>query len=217
MKSLNIKKAKLFGTIIGVILFIILAAGLTYAWFTWRSDNIIISGNTSCFTINYEKGQNIVGTNLKLFDEADIIASNSMTLKSGMALTSVRVGIDSSCTATGYININLNVDTLDSSYMTDGDSTGALKYAILEYSSSTYPTVDIESLAEQSFNIVKKESITTIGEINAYSVQLPNYGTKKEYLIVFYIDGDLALNNSQGASFTGSINAIVNQGTLSAS
>ena len=38
------KKAKLVGTIFGVILFIALIAGFTYAWVSWQSDNINISG-----------------------------------------------------------------------------------------------------------------------------------------------------------------------------
>lgn len=217
MRNSNTKNAKLIGTIIGILLFIILVVGFTYAWFTWRSSNIIISGNTRCFTINYEKGQNVVGTNLKLFDETDIITDNNMTLKSGMALTNISAGIDVSCNITGYININLTVNNIDSSYITGGDSVGALKYALLEYSSETYPIIDIESLEDQSFNIIKNDSITTTGEVNIYDVQLPNDGTKIEYLIVFYVDGNIAMNDSQGANFSGSVKAVVNQGILASS
>ena len=51
--------AAVIGTIIGVLAFIALIAGLTYAWFTWTSGNTILGGTTECFTINYVNGQNI--------------------------------------------------------------------------------------------------------------------------------------------------------------
>ena len=34
------KKSKIIGSIIGVLIFIIMITGITYAWFTWRSNEI---------------------------------------------------------------------------------------------------------------------------------------------------------------------------------
>ncbi len=34
------KKAKIIGTIVGVIFSVAAIAGITYAWFTWQSSNI---------------------------------------------------------------------------------------------------------------------------------------------------------------------------------
>ena len=34
------KKIKIIGTIIGIVLFVILIAGFTFAWFTWESSRI---------------------------------------------------------------------------------------------------------------------------------------------------------------------------------
>ena len=55
------KKIKIIGTIIGIVLFVILIAGFTFAWFTWESSRINISGNTACFNINYRSEERRVG------------------------------------------------------------------------------------------------------------------------------------------------------------
>ena len=67
MKMNQNKKIKLIGTVVGIVLFIILIAGVTYAAFVWRSENINISGSSECFTINYVPGPMITNANVILF------------------------------------------------------------------------------------------------------------------------------------------------------
>ena len=67
------KNTKLYGTILGIILFIILIAGLTYAYITWTSSNIDFSVKSDCFVVNYVKGQNISNNNMFVINEKDKI------------------------------------------------------------------------------------------------------------------------------------------------
>ena len=54
-------KIKTFGIILGVILFILLISGITYAAFTWASDPTggFVNATSECFRIDYIKGENI--------------------------------------------------------------------------------------------------------------------------------------------------------------
>ena len=82
------KKVKIIGTIIGIILFAILIAGFTYAWFTWESHKVNISGNTACFDINYTEG-NLVTDDMLLIDANKLISGDKITIKRGMAVTNL--------------------------------------------------------------------------------------------------------------------------------
>ena len=42
------KKIKTYGIILGVILFVLLIAGFTYANLAWNSKSIVISGKSNC-------------------------------------------------------------------------------------------------------------------------------------------------------------------------
>lgn len=110
------EKHKLIGTVIGVLAFIALIAGLTYAWFTWTSGNTILGGSTECFTINYVNGQNISG---------QITPSASYT---GGKTTTVQIGIDSGCNIGGTGTIKLTTDSSDENAINLED--GAVKYAV---------------------------------------------------------------------------------------
>ncbi len=114
------EKHKLIGTVIGVLAFIALIAGLTYAWFTWTSGNTILGGTTECFTINYVNGQNISG---------QITPSANY---SGGKTTTVQIGIDSGCNIGGTGTIKL---TTNSSGNAISLADGAVKYAVYNGSS----------------------------------------------------------------------------------
>ena len=53
-------KTKLYGTILGVVLFILLISGLTYAALEWQSTKTNIKLTSGCFDIYYDKGQDII-------------------------------------------------------------------------------------------------------------------------------------------------------------
>ena len=202
------KKVKLIGTIVGIIIFISLIVGLSYAWFTWRSSNVNISGNTECFDVHYTNGQDIVNASTILFDESTIINNNKITIKDGMALTDVTAYVNSGCNIFANLEIILNVTDLNSAFI-DGDSVGAFKYVLTRYDPSVYSDITTTALNGQSFDIIKTGSITSTGEMTLVDEALAT--TEQGYLILFYIDGDLAMNDAQYSTFSATITGIATQ------
>lgn len=198
------KTIKLIGTLLGIILFIGLIAGISYAFITWRSSEVGISGDTECFTINYTKGQTITNQNVILFDESTIINDNKITVKNGMAMTDVTAYIDSDCNVTGNIEITLNVTDINSAYIS-GNSIGAFKYVVASYDPNVYSDITTTALEGEAFDIIKIDSITNTGEVYLANDELTN--TEKGFLIIFYIDGYLAMNDAWNSTFNATITA----------
>ena len=203
------KKKKLI--ILGIIALTLVIIGTTYAILTWTSTKINLGLNSGCFTIDYTKGQDISG-NLKLLNESDLISSNKFTIKEGIGISAVNIGIKSTCTIEGFGSIYLNVTNISEAFTT-GDSKGALKYAVLSNTSTitTPSSVTVDSLLNQSFDIVSTGSITSNDTITLLTKQLSNTEIYK-YLVVIYVDNALAGNSITSASFTGNISADANQG-----
>ena len=196
--------------VLGVSLFILIGSGLTYAALTWATSNPINIGLTSgCFEINYTPGGAINNANVEVMNESTLISNNKFTITEGIALTYANIGIKSTCTIEGYGSLYLNVTSLSSAFTT-GSSKGSLKYAILNNTSSS-TTLTVAGLKGQSFDIVKKGTITSTGTINILNKKLSNTSQNK-YLIVFYIDGSKIGNDVIGASFAGNISADAHQG-----
>ena len=126
------KKKKLI--ILGVILLLIIVSGATFAILTWNSTMIKLGINTNCFTIDYTRGGDITGS-LKLVNEEDLISNGKFTIKEGVGVSSVNIGIKSTCSIEGYGNILLNITNISTTFTT-GDSKGALKYAVLRNTST---------------------------------------------------------------------------------
>ena len=203
------KKKKLI--ILGIITLILVIIGTTYAILTWTSTKINLGLNSGCFTIDYTKGQDISG-NLKLLNESDLISNNKFTIKNGIGISAVNIGIKSTCTIEGYGSIYLNVTNISETFTT-GDSKGALKYAVLSNTSTitTPSSVTVDSLLNQSFDIVSTGSITSSDTITLLTKQLSNTEVYK-YLVVIYVDNALAGNSITSATFQGNISADANQG-----
>ncbi len=206
------KKIKTYGIILGVILFVLLIAGFTYANLAWNSKSIVISGKSNCLEVESVKGSNITGGNLLLQDESLILNNNQITIKNGMIVTNVTAKIKSTCSISGYMTLNLNVTNLSNAFTSSGNSTGALKYVIASYDPSTYSTVSTTTLNGKSFNIVNTGSITSTGTIKLKEENLSKTQTKA-YLVIFYIDGDMANNDagSNSTNFKSNLEAIVTQ------
>ena len=222
---MKMKSAKLIGAFIGVTLFVLITASITYAFLLWRSDETEITATPECFTIDYTRSQDITSSDLKLFDLKEIFkdasdetSSKTMTIQKGMAVTYASATLKNECNIEAELSLSLNVTSLDEAYMESGDSNGALNYALLEYHGETKPVTDSENLVDieesnlnnQSFKVIKNAGITTMGEQEIYTEQLPK-GEKKEYLVVFYVDGDKSENKSQDATFNASIKMEANQ------
>ena len=207
------KKNKLI--ILGVIILLLIASGLTFAILTWNSTMIKLGINTNCFTINYAKGNNISGS-LKLINEEDLISNNKFTIKEGVGVSGVNIGINSNCSIEGYGNIILNITNISSAFTT-GSSKGALKYAVLKNTSTitTPSSISTTSLLNQSFDIEKKGSIDTSSTLKLLTKQLSNTELYK-YIIVIYVDNNLAGNDVTSATFQGNISADATQGRINA-
>ena len=197
--------------ILGVAVFTLIGSGLTYAALTWATSNPINIGLTSgCFEINYTPGGAINNANVEVMNESTLINGSKFTITEGIALTYANIGIKSTCSIEGYGSLYLNVTSLSSAFTT-GSSKGSLKYAILNNTSSV-STPSVSSLKGQSFDIVKKGTITATGTTEILKKQLSN-STQNKYLIVFYIDGSLIGNDVIGSTFAGNISADAHQGT----
>ncbi len=195
--------------VLGLTLFILIGSGLTYAGLIWATSNPINIGLTSgCFEINYTPGGAINNANVEVMNESTLISNNKFTITDGIALTYANIGIKSTCSIEGYGSLYLNVTNLSNAFTT-GSSKGSLKYAILNNTSTSTPSVT--NLKGQSFDIVKKGTITNTGTINILNKKLSNT-VQNKYLIVFYIDGSKIGNDVVGASFAGNISADAHQG-----
>ena len=197
--------------VLGVLALILIISGITYAILTWTSSRVNIGLTSNCFTIDYTKGNDIANASIKALNESDLISDNKFTIKEGIALTYANIGIKSTCTIEGYGSLYLNVTTLSNAFST-GNSKGALKYAVLDNTSTT-STVTVASLLNQKFNIVSTGSITNTGKITLLTKQLSNIKLNK-YLIVIYADVSKIANDAMDASFNGTVSADANQGKL---
>ena len=208
------KKIKIYGVVLGIILFILLISGLTYAILSWRSSNITIAGNSECLEVDSVKGSNITGSDLLLLDKSQVVNSNQITIRTGMVVTNITAKLKSSCTIDGYLTINLKTTTLNSGFTSSGKSTGALKYVLASYNPSTYTTISTSALNGKTFDIVTTGSITSTGTLKIKEAQLSK-DTTLAYLVIFYIDGEKANNDigSNSTNFKTSIEGSVTQGT----
>ena len=200
------KRKKLI--ILGIVLGVLLISGITYAALSWASGKVNIGLTSNCFTIDYTKGNDIANASIKALNESDLISDGKFTIKEGIALTYANIGIKSTCTIEGYGSLYLNVTTLSSAFST-GNSKGALKYAVLDNTSTSTPSVS--NLKGQSFNVVSNGSITRTGKITLLTKQLSNTKLNK-YLIVIYADVSKIANDAMDASFNGTVSADANQG-----
>ena len=113
----NRKKEKLWGTILGVITFVALIAGATYAWYSWSSGESILTGGTNCFTINYTAG-NSIGSGAN--SPAGLGVSDSYT---GGLYTDIKMAISNTCSVKGVGTIKLTTSSFKNS---DGTSAVSL-------------------------------------------------------------------------------------------
>ena len=192
-----------------MLLFVLAITGITYAAFTWRSSDVSISGNTECFTINYNPGPTVVDADVLLFDESKIISNNTITIKNGMALTSLAAGIDSDCNINGKLTVTMAINTLNDAYTDNGECTGAFKYVLASYDPATYNTISVNDLKDKTFDIVETGSITSTSSITLIDENMSN--ELKGYLIIFYVDGDLAQNDASDSTFSATITGVVTQ------
>lgn len=192
------KKIKLIGTIIGVLLFILLITGITYAWVMWQSDNTIVSGKTGCFPdVNYSNGTSLSTDNLLLFDEKMILKNNNILLEEGMSFIDVTANVSSDCETLVALNIDVDVTNLSEGFIT-GDSVGAFKYVLASYNPSSIS--EVSELKGNYLEIITRGDITNTGVTRVVGDELTT--DIKGYLLIFYVDGSMAFNDVQNSEFS---------------
>ena len=114
-------KKKLIGAIIGVIIFIITIASITYAAFVWASDpeTGFISGRGDCFVIDYTKGEDILNGSLNF----------GSTYTDGLS-TKVKLKLSDACNIEeGIGTLYLNTKDATSDYLINNK---LIRYQVLE-------------------------------------------------------------------------------------
>lgn len=143
------KKEKIIGIIVGVIIFIAIIVGMTYAWFVWQSDETNIGGTTTFFDVDYTNGAAI--------NNSELVSS---TDKSGGASTEVVIRKKSG-SIDGIATLTLNITTLTQ----DADSL------------AEYGEVDFSAIKWEVYKSTNFESPWTYLNTPSYSGTLQGKGT----------------------------------------
>lgn len=179
------KKAKLIGSIIGIILFVALIAGFTYAWIAWQSSNINISGKSDCFDIDYGISQQIGSASEKLSLSMTDDYTDGLSAKVTLSLKSECANIP------GTVTLYLNTTNVG---ITSGTSidilNGALKYTVVS---------DNNVLASGVINTSDK--LALVDNIDVSST------TPITYTVYVWIDGSIADNSYANLTYNGYISA----------
>ena len=195
------KKKKIKLLIIGSILLLLLVLGGVYAWLTFTTGNIIVAGNTHCFTINYSKGADITG-NIGAIKEEDYVTGNTIKLSTAMGFTPISMELDRRCNKVSGIGVlELNVESLSTAFTSEGNSYGSLKYVVAEYNPSLYTDSTIQYLKNQTFTYIRRGIISGTGTMDIHTEYL-NPGEKHNYLVILYIDKNVVREDIIGANIT---------------
>ena len=170
-------KSKLFGTILGTIIFILLIAGITYALLNWESTKINLGLTSSCFDIYYDKGQDITGE-----------LNPSSTYTGGLFAT-VKINIKSTCSTNGTGTLYLNTLSTTSSNLY---REGLLNYQVVKDGSVTDLKGNITSSGEIALDI------GTLSKASSASTT---------YKIYVWIDEDKVINSDAYSKYYGNIRA----------
>ena len=192
----SIKKSKVIGSLLGIFGFIALVAGATYAWLTWRSNNIIIAGSTECFdVVYYRKDLGTVENPAKIKFMTNYNRDNLNQVVENPQYAEVGLSLDPRCTnvaGLGKLYLTTNVSTDDILL------TGGLYYTLVKVENST-----------ETF--IKDGPITTEGDIllqDNIFVSATTGGIK--YRVYIWINGPITTDqNYVGASYIGEIRAEV--------
>lgn len=187
------KNKDMYKIIIGVVLLITIVTGVTYAWLAWSSSNTIIDGTTGCFTIDYNKGQDI--------GSADNPYSLLSTCTySGGASAEVTMNINSSCTTSGVASINLNTNNFT---LYDGTSGFAKASNILKY--QVVKVTDTgEQVVDGCSGYINNSSTLSLCEVDL------SY-TATTYKVYLYLDCNTVTTSYIGSTYSGYIQTVATQ------
>lgn len=182
-------KAKIFGTIVGIILFAVLMVGITYAWYRWSTNSneeTLIATDVGTVTVKYDAGPSIIGK--ELYPVSD---------KSFGIIKGITVKADSQIVNETIFDLYLDINKLD-----DG----------LKHSSFKYELYNFKTLISQGNfgNLVTEEcnNDNTINHIVLLSGEEITTNLSN-YVLYIWIDGTVDNPSSmQKQSFEFSLHAV---------
>lgn len=201
----NINNRKLIGTIIGVIFFVILIAGATFAWLTYTANvnNGVYNTTTMNFLVNYTGGTDI--SSLPMYS-GDVSASTfSGSSISPMTVQASKQNLD----GTLYLKIHTADDT-GSNTLADA---GCIKYAVcVGTACSSASTTAFSQISGVSTGILDSADFDTNRDIVIYTGPLTVSTTN--YNIYLWIDNEIITNNEIGQTYSGYVHAFAVQSEL---
>jgi len=168
-------KYKIVGIILGVVIFSLCIAGITYAFITWSStEDINKTVKSKCFNVLYTKGTDISGTINPSYDYT------------GGLYTTIKMNIDSNCNikANGKLYLETKNETSNNLFRE-----GLLNYHVVKGGT----VVSSGSITE------KGEIEIDLGELVAST------SASTSYTLYVWIDYNLVQNTDAFSSYIGSI------------
>lgn len=196
------KTEKTIGVIIGVIMFIVIIAGITYAWFVWQSDPTAIGGTTTFFDVDYISGAAI--------NNSDLASSIN---KSGGASTEVVLKKKSGSIG-GVATLTLNITTLTQSAQSLAEygsvDFSAIKWEVYRSTNSTSPYT--YSNSPISSGSLQGKGTTTGTSINLFENETLS-DNNVAYKVYIWADSELSTNGYIGTNLVSYITATAVQTT----
>ena len=177
-------KKKMLGTIIGVVAFIALVAGATYAWLTNNLGitNGIYNSKTMNFLVNYTNGTDI--DDVPILETGTASTAKPLTVTASLAANS----------APGKITIYLNTASVDSDLLN-----GSIKYSYC-----------IDSCGPADFDNNTQILTTSSSQVPIISdYKLTN--TPINFTVYFWLDGSKIGSDQVGKTYSGFISAVATQ------
>lgn len=166
------KRQNIILIILLVLLIVTILSGVTFAAYTWQtlsSQNKEIQGITSCFNVNYVKGDNI-GSN-----ENNEILSLGSSYLDGLS-TTVKMSLDDSCDIDSGVGIiYLNTDSEIDNYFIDNK---LLHYEVL-----------VDSISVNHGIIDTKDSIPIYSNFDVTT-------DEKKITVYIWLNGELVTNDN---------------------
>lgn len=175
-------KRKLLGTIIGILLFALCVTGISYAYYSWKSNETEVSLTIEDVKFEFLTDSSVNATNIgPILDYKD---SNYYTEENkNKYLVYTDFIVDNQINKKYYINISLNINSIDISLINQ-----SFKYVLLKGDDDSYDYNSPVSEGNFSNFTLGKNSIITNLEIEAKSKYL--------YRFVIYIDGNIYNDNN---------------------
>ena len=183
-------KKKLVGTIVGVVFFVALIAGATFAWLTFTinvTNNTISSGSMN-FSVSYSNGNGAI-TDVPILATA---TPNNATSGSHVVITANKV----SGSAPGKLTLYLNTTTTP---INDLIQDGAINYAVC-----------VGTCTEFTGSNVKTGTITSLAKTPLLE-NTPLQSTETQYHVYFWLDGAIIDDTHIDQTYAGYISAEATQ------